>query len=70
MINNTEKCSQSCNKGINYFYKNDDKCYNECYCESCKENYYPKYEEEKFRDLYFNCYKNPKGYYLDNNNNL
>ena len=68
MINNTEKCSESCNKLVNYFYKNEDKCYNECFCESCKENYYPKDKEEKFKDLYFNCYKNPEGYYLDNDN--
>ena len=68
MENNTEKCSQSCNKFINYLFRYDDKCLNDCYCESCKENYYPKDKEEKFRDIYFNCYKNPEGYYLDDDN--
>ena len=68
MVNDTEKCIQSCNKFINYIYKNNDKCLNECFCESCKENYYQKDKEEKFKDIYFNCYKNPEGYYLDNNN--
>ena len=68
MVNNTEKCSQSCNEFINYFYKYDNKCYNECFCESCKENYYPKDKEEKYKDLYFNCYNEPEGYYLDSDN--
>ena len=68
MINNTEKCTQSCKGITNYFYPKDEKCYNECFCESCNDNYYPKDKEEKYQDLYFNCYNEPEGYYLDNNN--
>ena len=65
MINLTEKCKYSCNNTYEYIYENNNKCYNDCYCISCKDNYYPKEDEPKFENLYFNCYQNPEGYYLD-----
>ena len=36
-------------------------------CITCKENYYPKYNESIKNNTYKKCYKNPAGYYLDIN---
>ena len=46
-----------------------DKCSKESYvknlCISCNNGYYPKYEDIKNNNLYFDCYKSPEGYYLN-----
>ena len=64
MFNLTEKCIESCNGIYKYIYPNDNKCYEDCYCISCRENYYRKEDEPKYDGTYFNCYHEPEGYYL------
>ena len=66
MINLTEKCKYSCNGIYEFIYENNNRCYKDCYCVSCNTDYYPKEDEPKFNGIYFNCYHNPEGYYLDN----
>ena len=65
MIYLNEKCKYSCNGTYEYIYENNNKCYDYCYCIFCNDNYYPIEHEPKFENLYFNCYQNPEGYYLD-----
>ena len=65
MIILTEKCKYSCKETYEYIYPNNNKCYKNCYCISCNDDYYPKEDEPKFKQLYFNCYKNPERYYLN-----
>ena len=36
-------------------------------CISCNDGYYPKYNDDTNIDEFINCYKDPDGYYLDNN---
>ena len=36
-------------------------------CTECNTNYYPIENDESNLGEYFGCYKNPEGYYLDNN---
>ena len=65
MINDRDKCIYSCNDILDYVYEYEDKCIFSCYCKSCKENYYPKENDTLYKNLFFNCYQNPEGYYLD-----
>ena len=60
MINLTEKCIYSCNDIYEYIYENNNKCFKDCYCISCKDYYYHKEDEPKFNGIYFNCYHNLK----------
>ena len=35
-------------------------------CSECKNGFYQiEYDNETFIEEYFNCFKNPEGYYLD-----
>ena len=36
-------------------------------CISCNDNYYQIFNDKTNREPYFNCYKDPEGYYLDSN---
>ena len=75
-------CVSSCDKGyiIDSLNKKICKCpYNEkckeCpkerlendLCISCNDGYYQKYNDDTNNAAYINCYKDPDGYYLDNN---
>ena len=58
------KCTQNkscekCDKDINGLYL----------CKTCnnEEGYYIKSDDEERNDGFINCYKNPEGYYLENN---
>ena len=61
--NNTLTCQ--CTNNITCFFCNEDN-----QCKSCNTNkgYYPKSNEESNSD-FINCYKDPVGYYFDNNTN-
>ena len=39
-------------------------------CISCANSYYQIYNDPLNKNQYINCYNNPKGYYLDNDDNL
>ena len=39
-------------------------------CNKCNSNFYPKEDNLSTNDSNTNCYKNPKGYYLDNNDSI
>ena len=64
MFNLTQKCIDSCNGIYKYIDLKDNKCYEDCYCISCKSGYYRKEDEPKYNNIYFNCYHNPEGYFL------
>ena len=72
------KCYQNCNHGLINNNSNICKCELEkCLlcppvaldkdlCTKCNINYYPKENDPLNLGEYINCYKEPKGYYLDN----
>ena len=76
------KCYENCPNGlINDNYANKCKCNDKCLdcsiassnlylCITCNNNYYQKENDDLNIDLFINCYKEPKGYYLDNNDTL
>ena len=75
------KCYQNCPNGYliddNLIQTNKCKCeldkclicpsiaLNKSLCSKCNENYYQKENDDTNIGEYINCYKNPKGYYLD-----
>jgi len=76
------KCYAKCSKGLLSDNNNPtkickcelDKCLscpqvalNKGLCKECNDNYYPKENDESNLGEYFDCYKNPEGYYLDIN---
>ena len=77
------KCYAGCEKGFLYDENNNklnkckcelDECskcpieaLNEGLCSECNTNYYPKENDPLNKDEYIKCYKDPNGYYLDNN---
>jgi len=77
------KCYDSCQKGFLNDNNNNptknckcelDKCLlcpqvalNHDLCTECNIDYYPKENDTSNLGEYINCYKNPEGYYLDNN---
>ena len=80
---NNGKCYPNCTHG---YYINNTKKYckcelEQCYlcppvafqkglCSLCNEGYYPKENDPLNLGQYFNCYKDPIGYYLDTNDYL
>ena len=75
-------CSSNCiygyyedelgNKICNCIYNNKCKeCSKESLelglCISCNNEYYQKIDDISYENLYINCYKDPKGYYLEDN---
>ena len=79
------KCLDNCTNGyyIDNIYNNNrckcelDKCFS-CpdtalsrnLCLSCNEHFYPKENDPLYTGIYFNCYKEIKGYYIDLNDSL
>ena len=77
------KCYAGCEKGFLYDENNNklnkckcelDECskcpieaLNEGLCSECNTNYYPKENDPLNKYEYIKCYKDPDGYYLDNN---
>ena len=43
---------------------------NDGLCISCNDDYYQIYNDKTNREPYFNCYKDPEGYYLDTNDSF
>ena len=66
IINEREKCTYSCNGSKEYTYADENYCYKSCLCESCINDFYPKENDLINTDKYIKCYKNPEGYYFDN----
>ena len=66
IINETDKCIYSCNGSKEYTYADENYCYKSCLCESCINDFYPKENDLINTDNYIKCYKNPEGYYFDN----
>ena len=77
------KCYAGCEKWFLYDKNNNklnkckcelDECskcpiesLNEGLCSECNTDYYPKENDPVNKDEYIKCYKDPDGYYLDNN---
>ena len=43
---------------------------NKSLCTKCNDNYYQIQDDPTNMGEYINCYKNPEGFYLDNNDNF
>ena len=78
------KCYENCTNGYFIDNKNNTKCkcelekcltcppvaLNKNLCTECNTGYYQKENDSSNIGKYINCYKEPKGYYLDRNDNL